>query len=86
MIANPEKVESPKLAALSAAWFWESRGLNILADDNTGEDDLEDFARMTKKSTDQRGHCLRDMNISRKSKPTTATRKSNKLCEVIEYV
>ena len=30
--AFPEKLELPKWAAHSAAWFWSSRGLNALAD------------------------------------------------------
>lgn len=32
LIANPELLESPAPAARSAAWFWWSRGLNVLAD------------------------------------------------------
>ncbi len=48
-ISNPEKLETIKYAALSAAWFWEFRGLNALADDETGNDDLEDFAKITKR-------------------------------------
>jgi putative chitinase len=31
-VAHPELLEEPKLAALSAAWFWDSRKLNALAD------------------------------------------------------
>lgn len=30
--AKPELLEQPKYAALSAAYFWESHGLNVLAD------------------------------------------------------
>lgn len=35
--ASPELLEKPDFAALSAAWFWQSHGLNALAD--TGEFD-----------------------------------------------
>lgn len=40
--AVPALLERPDLAAMSAAWFWHSRGLNALAD--TG-----DFVRITKR-------------------------------------
>lgn len=30
--AEPELLELPKVAALTAAWFWSDRGLNMLAD------------------------------------------------------
>ena len=32
LIANPQLVEEPRYAALSAGWFWNKRGLNTLAD------------------------------------------------------
>jgi putative chitinase len=32
IVKNPELVATPQYAALSAAWFWRSRGLNELAD------------------------------------------------------
>jgi len=32
LIADPALLETPALAARSAAWFWKSRGLNELAD------------------------------------------------------
>lgn len=32
LVANPSLLESPKYAALSAAWFWAADGLNELAD------------------------------------------------------
>jgi putative chitinase len=32
LVANPELVEEPRYAALSAGWFWNKRGLNALAD------------------------------------------------------
>lgn len=30
--AEPERLESPEAAAMTAAWFWKDRGLNALAD------------------------------------------------------
>jgi putative chitinase len=32
-VAHPELLEEPKWAALSAAWFWDSKKLNSLADE-----------------------------------------------------
>ena len=49
LIGDPDLLLQPKHAAMSAAWFWSSRGLNGLADDGTGDDDLEDFAEITKR-------------------------------------
>jgi putative chitinase len=40
-IAEPEKLELPGAAAFSAAWFWDSRKLNALADKG-------DFKKITK--------------------------------------
>ena len=34
LVANPQLVEEPRYAALSAGWFWNKRGLNALADLN----------------------------------------------------
>jgi putative chitinase len=48
-VQEPERLLEPKWAALSAAWFWASNGLNALADDETGDDDLEDFSQITKR-------------------------------------
>lgn len=42
LLRNPELLEQPDNAALSAAWFWDSRKLNDLAD-------VEDFRKITKK-------------------------------------
>lgn len=47
LISHPEYLEQPTYAALSAAWYWKSRGLNALADDKTNDNDLEDFRRIT---------------------------------------
>ena len=49
LISAPELLADPKWAALSAGWFWQSRGLNELADDRTHDQDLEDFARITRR-------------------------------------
>jgi putative chitinase len=32
LVSNPQLVEEPRYAALSAGWFWNKRGLNSLAD------------------------------------------------------
>jgi putative chitinase len=32
LLSNPQLVEEPRYAALSAGWFWNKRGLNALAD------------------------------------------------------
>jgi putative chitinase len=32
LVTNPQLVEEPRYAALSAGWFWNKRGLNTLAD------------------------------------------------------
>lgn len=41
-VASPTTLEEPKWACLSAAWFWDSRKLNALAD-------AEDFLTITKR-------------------------------------
>ena len=35
LVAHPELLEQPVLACRSAGWFWESRGLNELADNGS---------------------------------------------------
>lgn len=40
LISQPELLAAPELAARSAAWYWQSRGLNALAD-------VGDFRRIT---------------------------------------
>lgn len=49
LVSNPDLLLEPKYAALSAAWFWSTRGLNALADDKTNDDDLEDFSEITRR-------------------------------------
>jgi len=45
--AEPERLAQPDGAALSAAYFWKSRGLNELADDRNDDDDDEDFVTIS---------------------------------------
>jgi putative chitinase len=45
--AEPERLEEPEAASLSAAYFWKSRGLNELADDRNDDDDDEDFVTIS---------------------------------------
>ena len=42
LINKPELLELPQHAAMSAAWFWSTRGLNTLADQ-------KDFAKITRR-------------------------------------
>lgn len=42
LISHPELLEQPQHAAMSAAWYWSSRGLNSLAD-------KADFVAITKR-------------------------------------
>jgi len=44
---HPELLEQPDVAALSAAQFWKSRGLNELADDRNDDNDDEDFVTIS---------------------------------------
>lgn len=44
-VANPDLLETPKYAALSAAWFWDKRKLNELADINT----IDSFIKICKR-------------------------------------
>lgn len=41
-LSNPELVETPMYAALTAGWFWDSKSLNMLADEH-------DWIALTKK-------------------------------------
>jgi len=45
LIANPQLLEEPRYAALSAGWFWNKKGLNALADEGT----KDSFEVMTKR-------------------------------------
>jgi len=49
LLGTPDRLIEPPVAALSAAWFWASRGLNELADDRTDDNDLEDFTTITRR-------------------------------------
>jgi len=42
LISNPELLEQPQYAAMSAAWFWSTKGLNTLADQG-------DFVKITRR-------------------------------------
>ncbi|SDR37023.1 putative chitinase [Pseudomonas grimontii] len=42
LINQPEQLEQPQYAAMSAAWFWSTRGLNTLADQG-------DFVKITRR-------------------------------------
>jgi putative chitinase len=46
-LVDPDAMAEPAHAALTAAWFWQTRGLNQLADDFQDEDHDEDFRRIT---------------------------------------
>lgn len=49
LIEQPDRLLTQETAALAAAWFWNSRGLNALADDRTDDNDLEDFTEITRR-------------------------------------
>jgi putative chitinase len=49
LIANPDALLTKPVSAMAAAWFWSSHGLNALADDLTGDNDLEDFTEITRR-------------------------------------
>ena len=46
---QPDLLLQPAPAALSAAWFWKSHGLNELADDYNDDNDTQDFCTITKR-------------------------------------
>ena len=48
-VDEPDLLATPEYAAQSAAWFWESNGLNALADKLGGTDDAEVFKAITKR-------------------------------------
>jgi putative chitinase len=45
---EPQRLESAAAATLAAGQFWQSRGLNHLADDENDDNDDADFVRITK--------------------------------------
>lgn len=45
LVAQPQLLEEPRYAALSAGWFWNKKGLNALADEGT----KDSFDVMTKR-------------------------------------
>ena len=46
---HPDLLLQPQAASMSAAWFWQARGLNELADDRTDDNDLADFTEITRR-------------------------------------
>lgn len=48
-VDEPDLLATPEYAAQSAAWFWESNGLNALADELGGTNDAEVFKMITKR-------------------------------------
>ena len=42
LLANPQLIEEPRYATLTAGWYWNKKGLNVLADSN-------DIETMTKR-------------------------------------
>ncbi|BFG78901.1 hypothetical protein PTKU46_69340 [Paraburkholderia terrae] len=46
---QPNLLTKPENACAAAAWYWQSRGLNELADDRTDDNDLEDFKEITRR-------------------------------------
>jgi putative chitinase len=49
LVGSPDRLTSKEVAALSAAWFWDSRGLNALADHDKPDEDMEDFVEITRR-------------------------------------
>jgi putative chitinase len=47
LVDNPDLVLQPEVAALTAAHFWQSLGLNMLADHQPGDDDVKDFEKIS---------------------------------------
>lgn len=48
-VDEPDLLATPEYAAQSAAWFWETNGLNALADQLGGADDTDVFKAITKR-------------------------------------
>lgn len=56
MVSHPEKVAEPKYAALSAAWFWSTHGLNAIADRVDGDE-------LAKAMNERHNQCLADYDF-----------------------
>lgn len=48
-VDEPDLLATPEYAAQSAAWYWETNGLNALADQLVGADDIDIFKQITKR-------------------------------------
>lgn len=48
-VADPDLLQQPAGATMSAAWFWQSKGLNELADHTGGSDADTAFVALTKR-------------------------------------
>jgi putative chitinase len=48
-VGNPDLLQQPTGAAMSAAWFWSAKGLNQLADLTAGADADSQFAELTRR-------------------------------------
>lgn len=48
VLGSPDLLLQPQVAACAAGWFWKGRGCNELADCAPGEDDTEDFEKITR--------------------------------------
>ncbi|MDC8756665.1 glycoside hydrolase family 19 protein [Janthinobacterium fluminis] len=48
-LANPDLLQQPAGAALSGAWFWQSKGLNELADKSASADANAIFTELTRR-------------------------------------
>lgn len=49
LVNDPDLLLQPQAASMSAAWFWQTRGLNELSDDRTDDSDLTDFTEITRR-------------------------------------
>lgn len=47
LLADPDRVTTPEVAALTAANFWQRLGLNALADHQPGDGNVKDFEKIS---------------------------------------
>ncbi|QGZ42176.1 putative chitinase [Pseudoduganella flava] len=48
-VGNPDMLAEPTGAVLSAVWFWQTKGLNAIADRTAGSDGDEHFTELTRR-------------------------------------